>query len=107
MARSRVTFVEKPGAMERLARSAGVQRHSLQAAQAGQGFAESIAPVGPTGNYKRGFRVRAEQVSVPGRDGGRRAGALLYNVAPHAYLVEVRNGAAVLQQTKAWIEQNF
>lgn len=91
--------------MSALGQSPQVGALSVQAARNGKRYAESIAPVGPTSNYKNSFRVRPTQVRVPGRYGGRRAGAVLENTAPHAHLVEWHNQSLVLTRTAAHMEQ--
>lgn len=72
-----------------LANSAGVGQAAVRAAKAGQRFAESIAPVGKTGDYKNSFEVEQVDVQVPTKGGFEtRAGAILRNTAPHSLPVE-------------------
>lgn len=75
--------------VRKLANSAGVGRAAVQAANAGKSFAESIAPVGKTGVYKRSFEVQQVPVETPTQAGFEtRAGAILRNTAPHSLPVE-------------------
>lgn len=97
-----VTFTPNPAGLRELAQSSEVGDRCVAVAEAGKSYAESISPV-VTGNYRRGFRVRPTTVTVPGL--GRAAGAVLVNVAPHAHLVEDRNGDHVLARTAAWLQQ--
>ena len=100
-------FEPRSAGMRELGSSRGVQQACLDAARAGQVYAESISPVGATGTYSRGFNVRPATVTVAGRYGGRRAGAVLENTDPEALHVEWTNRDHVLARTAAWIEQRY
>lgn len=101
------SYERDPRGMKALVMSKEVSDAALAVAQAGKAYAESIAPVGPTGNYKAGFRVARVVVDVPGRYGGPRAGAVVENTAPHAHLVEYRNGAFVMARTRDFMQSRF
>lgn len=101
-----VSYQPKRGALQDLALSREVGDAMVDVAQRGKVFVEGIAPVGPTGNYSRGFRVRRENVTLTGAEVRRAAGAFLENTAPHAGLVEWHNGSLILTQGMAWMEQH-
>lgn len=102
-----VEFTPDSKGIRALTASDDIGQVCVAAAEAGKTFAESIAPIGPTGNYARGFRVAPVDVTVPGPWGSIRAGAVLYNEAPHAHLVEWRNDSRVLERAAAYIEGTF
>ncbi len=102
---AKVTYKPIRSGLEQVARSSEVGSQMVAAAESGRRFAEGIAPVGPTGNYRRSFRVRRSEITVPGGRVRRVAGAVLENTAPHAGLVEWHNRSFVLTRTMAHIEQ--
>lgn len=101
------TYERDPDGMRSLVLSKEMSDVALAVAEAGKGYGESIAPVGPTGNYKAGFRASRAVVNVPGQYGGPRAGAVLENTAPHAHLVEFRNRDFVMGRTADWMQARY
>lgn len=100
------TYERDPQGMRDLVMSKDVGDATLAAASAGMAYAESIAPV-DSGDYKGSFRVARVVVDVPGRYGGPRAGAVVENTAPHAHLVEHRNGDFVMARTRDFIQSRY
>lgn len=88
-----------------LAASRGVGAACVAAGEAGQTFAEGIAPR-DSGEYARSFRVRRQTVQVVGRNPRVRAGAVLENTARHAAAVEWGNGDHVLGRSVDAIERS-
>lgn len=65
-----------------MAKDAKLQDAMIGVAEAGKAYAESIAPVGETGEYSTSFGVSNESGRLHS------VGAMLYNDAPHAAAVE-------------------